>query len=47
MSFFEILTLIYFIIPKPVWIILFAGIIGLIILEFKEKNVKNGEKIEG
>ena len=43
----EILSIIWYIIPFPVWIILFAGIIGYVILEIKERNNKNGEKIEG
>ena len=43
----EILNLIWVLIPMPVWIIFFAGLIGYIILEVKERNDKNGEKIEG
>ena len=46
MSIIEILTIIWFMIPTTVWIIFFAGIIGYIFLEIREKNVKNGEKIE-
>ena len=42
----EILNIIWVLIPTPVWIIFFAGIIGYIFLEIREKNVKNGEKIE-
>jgi chromate transport protein ChrA len=47
MSVIDIVTLIYFIRPSPVWIIILAGIIGLILLEIKERNDKNGEKIKG
>ena len=43
----EILNLIWVLIPMPVWTILFAGLIGYIILEVKERNDKNGEKIKG
>ena len=49
----EILSIIWYIIPFPVWIILFAGIIRYVILEIqntilkvKETNVKNTEKIK-
>ena len=47
MSVFEIFTIIWYIIPMPVWTIIFAGLIGYIILEVKERNDKNGEKIKG
>jgi hypothetical protein len=47
MSVIEILTIIWFVIPTTIWIIFFGGIIGYIILEIKERNDKNGEKIEG
>jgi len=43
----EILNLIWVLIPMPVWTTFFAGIIGYIVLEIKERNDKNGEKIEG
>ena len=43
----EILNLIWVLIPMPVWTIIFAGLIGYIFLEIKERNDKNGEKIEG
>ena len=43
----EILNLIWVLIPMPVWTIFFAGIIGYIVLEIKERNDKNGEKIKG
>ncbi len=46
MSVIEILTLIFYTIPYPIWIIILAGIIGYIILEVKEINVKNTEKIK-
>jgi len=46
MSVTEIIILIYYIIPYPVWIIILAGIVGYLILEIREKNDKNGEKIE-
>lgn len=46
MSVIEIFTIIWYIIPMPVWIIFFAGIIGYLILEIREKNDKNGEKVE-
>jgi len=47
MSVIEIFLLIWVLIPMPVWTILFAGLIGYIILEVKERNDKNGEKIKG
>ena len=47
MSVIEIILLIWVLIPMPVWTILFAGLIGYIILEVKERNDKNGEKIKG
>jgi hypothetical protein len=47
MTILEIFEIIFVIIPMPVWIIIFAGLIGYIFLEIKERNDKNGEKIEG
>ena len=47
MSITEIILLIWVLIPIPVWTIIFAGLIGYIFLEIKERNDKNGEKIEG
>ena len=47
MSVIEIFLLIWVLIPMPVWTIIFAGLIGYIFLEIKERNDKNGEKIEG
>ena len=47
MSVIEIILLIWVLIPIPVWTIIFAGLIGYIFLEIKERNDKNGEKIEG
>ena len=47
MSVIEIISLIYYLIPMPIWIIIFGGLIGLIVLEIKERNDKNGEKIKG
>ena len=47
MSVIEIFLLIWVLIPMPVWMIIFAGLIGYIFLEIKERNDKNGEKIKG
>ena len=47
MTTLEIFEIIFVIIPMPVWIIMFSGLIGLIVLEIKERNDKNGEKIKG
>jgi len=47
LSIIEFFDFIYTIIPFEVKIIISAGIIGLLILEVKERNVKNGEKTKG
>lgn len=47
MTILEIFELIFAIIPFEVKIVISAGIIGFLILEVKERNVKNGEKTKG